>query len=523
MLFIKNLLSILYIFLFCSNMAFSDVIFSKSGEQTFLKVDQAFKVKFLKKSNFEKGSFHIIDFQIAEGYYLYKDKIKILLNGQELENIKFPKTKTKEDEFFGKSEIYDNDFILNIVSDVKIKKISITYQGCAERGLCYPPVKKTIFPDSQVDYDSNLQKVSEQDQVYEKLLNNNIFTSLILFIGFGLLLSLTPCVLPMVPILSGIIIKSSKKDELPFLLSLNYVLGLCSVYLVVGIFIGYSTDLYNIQSIFQEPIYLILFSIILILLALSMFGLYEISIPSKIVNLFSKFGSENNKGGYTGSYLMGLFSALIVGPCIAPPLAGIFIYITSENPGPIITGLLFLSLSIGMSIPLLFYGTYMGNFIPKTGKWMKYINYLFGILLLIVALSFIDRIIPITNFFNDQKNLVSFQKVSNIKELKEQLLTDNKIKLIDVYADWCVECKWMELRTFTNENVRVLLKKYHLIKIDVTENSKDDKEMLKFIGVVGPPAYKFYNINGDEIKGFSIQGFMNSEKFKKHLEELENY
>ena len=220
---------------------------------------------------------------------------------------------------------------------------------------------------------------------------------------------------------------------------------------------------------------------------------------------------------------MGLFSALIVGPCIAPPLAGIFIYITSENPGPIITGLLFLSLSIGMSIPLLLYGTFMGNFIPKTGRWMKYVNYFFGILLLIVAMSFIDRIIPITNFFNDQKNLVSFQKVSNIKELKEQLLTNNKIKLIDVYADWCVECKWMELRTFNNENVRVLLKKYHLIKIDVTDNSKADKEMLKFIGVVGPPAYKFYNTNGDEIKGFSIQGFMNSEKFKKHLEELENY
>ena len=159
MLFIKNLLSILCIFLFCSNMAFSDVIFSKSGEQTFLKVDQAFIIKFYKKSNLENRNFHIIDFQIAEGYYLYKDKIKVLVNGQELENIKFPKTKIKEDKFFGKSEIYEYDFVLNIFSDLKIKNISITYQGCAERGLCYPPVKKTIFSDSQVDYDSSFQKV----------------------------------------------------------------------------------------------------------------------------------------------------------------------------------------------------------------------------------------------------------------------------------------------------------------------------------------------------------------------------
>ena len=193
---------------------------------------------------------------------------------------------------------------------------------------------------------------------------------------------------------------NKEKNNKPFLLSLSYVSGLCIVYLFVGLFIGYSANVYNIQSAFQDPVYLIIFSILLVVLALSMFGFYEIKIFNILQNLISRYSSNLNISGYSGSFVMGLISALIVGPCVAPPLAGIFIYITAENPGFIITGLLFLSLSIGMSIPLLAYGTFIGKFVPKAGKWMKYINYLIGILLLLVALTFIDRLTPIFNFLD---------------------------------------------------------------------------------------------------------------------------
>ena len=339
-----------------------------------------------------------------------------------------------------------------------------------------------------------------------------------------MLLSFTPCVLPMVPILSGLILKiNSENNNKPFLLSLSYVSGLCVIYLFVGLFIGYSADIYNIQSAFQDPFYIIIFSILLILLSLSMFGLYEIKIFNTLQNSISKFSNNLNVSGYRGSFLMGSVSALIVGPCVTPPLAGVFIYVTSENPGSIITGFLFLSLSIGMSIPLLAYGTFLGKFVPQTGKWMKYINYLFGLLLLFVALTFIDRVIPIFNL-NTQETNLTFKKVENVSEFKKVLASNNgKITFVDVYADWCVECKLMEQKTFQDINVQKILKNFKLIKVDVTKNNKKDTELLKFLNVMGPPAYLFFDNEGNEINGLGIQGYMGPKKFQEHLEELNIY
>ena len=232
----------------------------------------------------------------------------------------------------------------------------------------------------------------------------------------------------MVPILSGLIIKSNNiSSRKPFLLSMYYVLGLCLLYLLVGLFIGYSTNIYNIQSAFQEPLYLVIFSFILILLSFSMFGFYEIKISNSFQKFITDISNKINIGGYRGSFIMGFLSALIVGPCVAPPLAGIFIYITSENPGSLWTGILFLSLAIGMSIPLLAYGTFIGRIIPKTGQWMRYINYFIGILLLITAIFFIDRLIPILNVNKQDPELV-FNKISNVKEFNNILSSTKKTK-----------------------------------------------------------------------------------------------
>ena len=499
--------------------AYSDGILT-SNNNVFLKVDEAFKISLDKKLN----KSITVNFNIAKGYYLYKDKIKIYYNGEKVSEIRFPQPKITEDEFFGTSEIYENSFSLKIKTNKIVENIEVWYQGCAKKGLCYVPIKK-IF---QINEGTNSiksagNKISNSDQIYKKLSSNNIFFNIILFIGFGLLLAFTPCVLPMVPILSGIILKSSKNSSnKPFLLSLNYILGLCTLYFLVGIFVGYSSDIYNIQSAFQDPIYLIIFSIILVLLSFSMFGLYELKISNTFQKWISNFSNSKNTGSYGGSYVMGFLSALIVGPCVAPPLAGLFIYITSESPGSFVTSLLFLSLGIGMSLPLLLYGTYMGKFIPKTGQWMKYINYIIGVLLLFVALTFIDRLIPILNINNQESNLV-FKNISNVNQLKKNLYQESdKITFLDIYADWCVECKLMEQKTFRDKKVESLLENLNLIKIDVTDNTREDLELLKYLNIIGPPAYKFYNHNGKEIRGFSIQGYMGPEKFSKHIKELKN-
>ena len=515
---IENLSKIiLFIFFNILNNVYADDIL-KNKNESFLKVDEAFQISLKKKSD----NLFIVNFDIAKGYYLYKDKIKFFINNSELSEIKLPTPRVKDDDFFGKSKIYDNSFAVEINKKEKINTFLVQYQGCAERGLCYPPIKKELYLLKKIENDgTNFKKKSESEKIYNKLLGNSIFLNIILFLGFGLLLSFTPCVLPMIPILSGIILRSNPSSSLKsFLLSLYYVLGLCTLYFIVGLIIGYSNDFYNIQSIFQSPLFLISFIFILVFLALAVFGLYEIKIPNFIQKWASNISNKQKAGKYSSSYIMGFFSALIVGPCVAPPLAGIFLYVSFENPGTLITGILFLSLALGMSIPLLTYGTFLGKFLPKSGKWMKYINYLIGTLLLLVALTFLDRLFPIIKINNQENNLI-FKKIDNSSDLKKYIKTDDdKISFIDIYADWCVECKIMEQKTFKDENVVKVLKDFRLIKIDVTDNSKKNKDMLRQLNVIGPPAYKFFDSNGREIIGFSIQGYMDPLNFLNHLNEL---
>lgn len=515
----KKFFNIFILFFILFNNSSADGLFSNTNSKKFLKVDEAFQAS----AEIKPEKKIIINFKIEKNYYLYKDKIKVYVNEKEVKNLIFPKAKTKEDEFFGLSYIYDDDFVIsNSNNIVNINSINVLFQGCANQGLCYPPIKRNIFKINEYDKNTFEAKESASEKIYKKLLSNNIITNLLLFIGFGLLLSFTPCVLPMIPILSGLILQSGfQNKKKPFFLSLSYIFGMCFLYFTVGLFFGYSTNVYNIQSAFQNPIYLIAFSIILLILSLSMFGLYEIRIFNIFNNFISKFGYNKNTTSYSGTFFMGFVSALIVGPCVAPPLAGIFIYVSSVNPGPLHTGFLFLSLAIGMSIPLLAYGTFVGKLVPKTGKWMKYVNYFFGVLLIFVALTFIDRIVPIFNIGTNESNLI-FKKVNNVSELNRFLsYKDDKITFLDVYADWCIECKLMEKKTFKDKNVEARLKNFRLIKIDVTDNTDQDLELLKYLNIIGPPSYKFFDKDGLEIKGFGIQGYMNPENFLKHLNEIE--
>ena len=512
------ILKYLLLFFLVFNNAMADGLFSSNNNSIFLKAEEAFKVSVENQSK----NLLEVNFSIKPGYNLYKEKIKFYVNKKELTQIDFPASKIKEDKYFGKSNIYENNFKVIINTKTRIDLLEVHYQGCANKGLCYPPAKNFFYINQEIKKEISLRdKVSEPDKIFGEITDNDILKNILLFIGFGLLLSFTPCVLPMVPILSGIILKANSGNTYkPFLLSLNYVAGLCTLHFIVGLFIGYSTNIYNLQSAFQNPVYLVFFILILVALSFSMFGFYDIKIPGFIQKWASKSSNKSNTGTYRGSFIMGFISALIIGPCVAPPLAAIFLYVTSNNPGALITGLLFLSLGLGMSIPLLVYGTFMGRFVPKTGKWMKGINYIIGILLLFVALTFVDRLTPILNINSQESNLI-FKKIENVSDLKKYLNQDSdNMIFLDIYADWCVECKLMEHKTFKNKNVERLLKNYRLVKIDVTNNNKEDMELLRYLNILGPPAYKFYNNKGQEFKGFMIQGYMGPEEFIKHLKEL---
>ncbi|GIR92423.1 MAG: hypothetical protein CM15mP93_06100 [Thiotrichaceae bacterium] len=354
-------------------------------------------------------------------------------------------------------------------------------------------------------------------EIAEQILSKNILITSILFLGFGILLAFTPCVLPMVPILSGILLKDRKRGSKESIkISLQYVSGLCLVYLLIGILLSVYKQSINIQFIFQDPVILIVFSIILVLLSLSMFGVFNFQMPSMVQNWSNKISSKLNTENSFGIFMMGALSALIVGPCIGPPLAGIFIYITTTNINPWSPPILLLMLSIGMSIPLVIYSAFIGRIIPKTGNWMKYINYFFGVLLILAALILLDRVY---NFYPSKiSSELDFQKVENLNELKAEIHNPNvNFIMVDVYADWCLECKRMEATTFKNKQVIEALNKIHLIKIDVTENNKNDQEILNYLKIIGPPSYMFGTSDFGVMHEFNVQGYMGTEDFLNHL------
>ncbi|MBH32076.1 MAG: hypothetical protein CMD90_00300 [Gammaproteobacteria bacterium] len=519
---ISRKITLFLIIILGSTFLYAD-IFKEKKDSDFLPSYEAFKVSAVV----DKNKINIF-FQIADGYYLYKDKIYIESNYIQSSKIIFPKHKIFEDEFFGKSKIFDKDFqlgieyeLVNNLDNDKSKYFFIHYQGCAIKGLCYPPEKKNIPLNlsSDILINNNPAKFkSEQMEISEKIVSENILMSSLLFLGLGILLSFTPCVLPMVPILSGILLKSNDlgTDKKSFL-SIYYVLGLVFVYTLIGFLLGFTSSSNNIQILFQHPISILLFASILILLAFSMFGFYKFQISSNIQNWAANLSKKLNSGDKFGAIVMGSLSALIIGPCVGPPLAGLFIYITTTNVDPFVPPLLLFNLSVGMGIPLILYGFLMGKFLPKVGGWMKFVNYFFGILLILASIILIDRVFPIFSFDNnDDRNNLSFETVGSIKSLEDSIKSHNQYIMIGVYADWCIECKRMEAITFKDIDVQNSLRQFKLIKVDVTENSDMDKDMLEYFGILGPPAYFFYHKN-NRIEQFDIQGYLGPKSFVDHV------
>ena len=559
-----NLFLIAFLSLFIFSVGFADdessTLYNKKND--FLSVDKAFKFKIYSFKDLKQLD---IQFNIAPGYYLYKSKIDIIIDPiLDFDLIK-DKGKIKEDEFFGKQEVFYGATTLKIIPKVELSKnykVILKYQGCSEKGLCYPPVSKTINSNKINNYSSE-PLYSETDILISKISNEGFILTLLGFFISGLLLSLTPCVLPMVPILSGIIISSNPKNSIK--LTLSYVAGITFTYTLLGIIAGMTGTL--LSSSLQNTNFILFAGFLYLIFAIAMFGLFELTMPSniqsKITNILQNFKLENS----FNVFVLGLISSLILSPCVAPPLAAAILYIGQSNDLILGGGSLFF-MSLGMSVPLLAIGISSIKIIPKPGPWMLNVKRLLGFILLamsiyitrpllselvyfyslfliliifsiyfiwfnrkttrntnliltIISLTIISVIIFQTKPMWESPNHEPSKKfipINNIIELKNYLTDTNKKPImLDFYADWCVACLEYEKFTFNSPKVVSLLDKFELLQVDVTKNNKEHQILLQEFNLFGPPGIIFFDSEGIEIKELRTIGFKNATEFSSIL------
>ncbi|WP_431064904.1 protein-disulfide reductase DsbD [Methylotuvimicrobium sp.] len=353
-----------------------------------------------------------VNWQIAEGYYLYRDKFQFdILDSEKVKigNFTLPRGTPYHDEEFGDVEIFRNDLSFDLPinryqADQQNIILQARFQGCADRGVCYPPMAQSTplvlpmtasvstpinsFTSTRID-----QPQSEQDRIVQSLHQNTLWLTLLSFFGFGLLLSFTPCIFPMIPILSGIIVGQRNRvtTSRAFLLSLSYVTASALTYTVFGVLAALFGS--NLQTTFQQPWIIALFSGIFVLLSLSMFGFYNLEMPASIQTRLHKSSDKHRDGSFWSAAIMGSLSSLIVGPCVAAPLAGALIYI-GQTGDAVLGGIALFAMGFGMGVPLLILGASAGKLLPKAGQWLNATKAVFGVIMLAVALWMLDRILP---------------------------------------------------------------------------------------------------------------------------------
>ena len=382
-----------------------------ASEDDILEPDQAFKL-----STHSENGLLIAEWEIADGHYMYRDKTKIIPakdNTVSVGSIQLAPGELKKDEYFGEIYVYHDQAKakLPIVNNNGVDSASfkVKYQGCSEiSGICYPPITKTITFDTSLIASANatteaaqttaspaadhVDFTSEQDQIANLLKDGSVWVSLLTLFGIGLLLAFTPCVFPMIPILSSIIIGQGEKVSTgrSFSLSLAYVLGMASINTAAGVAAALTGE--SLAVMLQTPWILASFAGVFVLLSLAMFGFYELQMPGFIQNRLTAVSNNQKSGSLTGAGIMGLLSAVIVGPCVAAPMFGILLFI-SQTGDPYFGGLALFSLSLGMGAPLIAIGTSAGKLLPKAGAWMDVVKAVFGVSLLAVAIWMLKSIV----------------------------------------------------------------------------------------------------------------------------------
>lgn len=563
--------------------------------QAPLPMDEAFQFSAMMKDK----QTALLTWQMKSSYYLYRNRIRVIPAhptrvqiGQPL----LPIGKLKDIPTLGRIEILEKQITVGIPvlkDDSGQISLKVFYQGCSSKGYCYPPTMKVVTlntsgpfmtPVSGVKMDLPQTSQTRQNNLKsDNLLSSqkSVWLILVGFFGLGLMLSLTPCVLPMIPILSGIIVGHKKLTHWhAFFISLAYVFGVAIIYALVGLLFGYLGS--TLQTIMQKPWIIISFSLLFVALALALFGVYTLQLPERIRNRFATLSAHQKHGSYIGAFLMGCLSTLILSPCVTPPLVAALGYI-SQTGHTALGGLVLFIMALGMGVPLLIIGATSAKFLPKAGHWMQTIERTVGFLILGVAIYMLSRVIPdvvtlllwagllmgyafylgafrsahstsarigkvigVLSFVYgifliigaiegndnplDPLNLsgvphttrsTPFIRVKTPQDVQAYLSQSSKSGkpvLLDFYADWCISCKIMERNVFEDSRVKAKLKSFVLLQADVTQNNLQDKILMRYFHVIAPPTLIFFNQRGKTIPSARLVGEISAAQFLKHLE-----
>ncbi len=546
-------------------------------------------------------------FKVADGYYLYQSKIAASSNGQSLNAPTFSAGKEKEDEFFGKQTVYyHNGTVAWQYSAAQPYQFTLSYQGCADVGVCYPPVETTFQIDGTGIYQSDAAQADNPAAAFVKkpqgaanstddqqvapnssapangegsrfqVSRDTLWLNLFWFFVAGLGLSFTACMYPLLPIVSSIIVgdKNGSKQR-AFVLSLVYVQGLALTYTLVGVLAGLTGALLTVWL--QQAWVVLTAAGLMVVLALSMFGLFSIQLPSRVQSYFQNQSNQLSGGKVVSVFVMGMLSALIVGPCVAPPLAAALGYI-GKTGDAMLGGAVLYAMAMGTGVPLIAIATFGGHIMPRAGGWMNGVKAAFGVILLGVAVYLATPFLPyaltvglytlllivpsvymilklnnlsgslksfsaclaallamggvwfgVQSVRGEQTMLHSFltlhppanhaiqtQKFTDVAQLKQAMdaalkADPNTPILLDFYADWCVSCKEMEVKTFGQASVQAAVPMARLFQIDVTANSAEHQALLKEYGLFGPPG--LFVLKADGSRSDALLGYAKADEF----------
>lgn len=544
----------------------------QSSQSRFIPVDQAFAFDFR-----QQGDQLTLSWQIHPDYYLYRQQIKIVPQNASLGTFTLPEGIAHHDEFYGEVAIFKQQLTLKIpiTQADEQASVSVTYQGCAEAGFCYPPETRVV-PLSAVIAGSSAATGTEA--VVSPAANNVApvpaelpFSPLwALLIGIGI--AFTPCVLPMYPLISAIILGREKphSQRRILLLAVVYVQGMALTYTLLGLVVAAAG--LQFQAALQHPYVLIGLSILFVLLALSMFGLYSLQLPSSLQTRLVQWSSTQRGGSLAGVFAMGALAGLICSPCTTAPLSAILLYIAQSGNMLAGGGTLYLY-ALGMGIPLVIVTLFGNKLLPRSGPWMQYVKEAFGFVILALPVFLLERVLgdvwglrlwsllaiaffgwafvlslkahsgwaricqllllaalliaarPLQDWAfgsNTQQSEIkhlAFKQVADLPQLQAALAqARGKPVMLDLYADWCVACKEFEKYTFSDEQVQRQLANTVLLQADVTANNAEHAALLKQLNVLGLPTILFFDAQGNEVSDARVTGFMNAAEFLQHLQ-----
>ena len=541
----------------------------------FLPLDQAFVL-----TTRQEGNRLLIALDIADGYYLYRDKLSWQVSEGKLGQVQLPSGERHNDAFFGQTEVFYQsvDFAIPLLEIPAKSVLTLRYQGCTE-GLCYPPASKqiTLQPittatnqaatpatdlpqrSGEVTPTMNQAPVDASDRL-QGALADSWLTAAGLFLLLGLGLALTPCMLPMYPILSAIILgRGALPLRRAFLLSLAYVQGMALTYTLLGLAVASMGA--SLQAWLQQPLVLVIFSLLFIALAAAMFGAFSLQLPPRWQHALHQLAGAQSSGSLPGVFVMGAISALVCSPCTTAPLSGALLYVAQSGDRALGAVVLY-ALALGMGIPLLLLGTLGPRWLPRRGLWMQRVKVLFGFILLAVPVLLLARILPepliraawcllitltlgyllltlcpisrlrrlallllpllaVAGWFGlapATHTPLPFVAVRNLAELNQQLAAarqQGQPVMLDLYADWCVACRQFEEQTFSDAQVRQQLAHYRLLRADLSQIDDEQQALLQQLQVTGLPAIQFFGQAAEPLA--RIDGFLPPQLFLPRL------